>query len=184
LALLALPTERSRTLGSQPLLFVANLGVRRAHSNVPLRAVLQAYRTGHKGFWSAMCTVIDQLARTPQEGMRTTMLLSDYCIDYTDLISVAVTDSYIAEEARLANERTRLNIAVMESLLNGLCPPMEGGRQLCERARLNEGRPMAVLVARLQNHDDEGSRAVHQRSELAAAIEKALSSRDFGRLIE
>jgi hypothetical protein len=60
-ALLALPIYRLRNLSADPLAFVSNHGVRRARGGIPLRAVLQAYRTGHKGFWAAMCAVINRL---------------------------------------------------------------------------------------------------------------------------
>jgi hypothetical protein len=59
-SLLALPVARVRELEDDPMAFVRRHGVRRAKSGVPLLAVLQAYRTGHKSFWSATCTVIDQ----------------------------------------------------------------------------------------------------------------------------
>src|SRR5580765_5720190 len=112
-ALLSLPTQRLADLGEEPLAFVRMHGVRRARAGVPLLAVLQAYRTGHKGFWAALCDMITRLAPDAQSGLRTTMLLSDYCIEYTDLISIVVTEAHIAEEALLAAQRTRISIAVL-----------------------------------------------------------------------
>jgi PucR C-terminal helix-turn-helix domain/GGDEF-like domain len=146
-ALLTLPAPGARGRAKTPLDFVVVHGTRRAQGGVPLRAVLQAYRTGHKTFWAIMCRVIDRLAASPAEGMRTTMLLSDYCIEYTDLISVVVTDAYVGEEVRLAYVGTRLSIAVMEGLLRGELPAHDDGRALCIAKGLAGGRPMAVLIA-------------------------------------
>ncbi len=69
---------------------------------MPLRAVLQAYRSGHHSFRAIMCKVIGTLSSSPAAGMRATMLLSDYCIECTDLISVVRTEAYVAEDGSLA----------------------------------------------------------------------------------
>lgn len=89
--LLWLPTGRASELGGDPLAFVREHGIRRARANVPLKNVLKGFRLGHKSFWAAICGVIGRLARNADEGLRTTTLLSDYCIDYTDLISSVVS---------------------------------------------------------------------------------------------
>ena len=183
-ALLALATSRSRALGRDPLSFVSAHGVRRARGGVPLRAVLHAYRTGHKGFWESMCAVINRLAPNAEAGMRTTMLLSDYCIEYTDLISIVVADAYVAEEAKLAGERTRLGIAVIASLVKGVLPSSDLGGRMCERAGFGDGRHMVVVVVRGDDRTGDGSSAARERSELASAIENALPPGDFGRVIE
>jgi hypothetical protein len=183
-ALLALATRRSSALVRDPLAFVSAHGVRRARGGVPLRAVLQGYRTGHKVFWESMCTVINRLAPNAEAGLRTAMLLSDYCIEYTDLISIVVADAYVVEEAKLAGERARLGIAVIASLLKGVLPSSDLGGRMCERAGFGNGLHMVVLVVRGEDRRDDGSVAACEPSDLVSAIELALPRGNFGRLIE
>lgn len=176
-----LPTAQVRQLGDDPLAFVRAHGVRRARAHVPLNAVLQAYRVGHKGFWAAISEIINQLATNAHDGLRTTMLLSDYCIEYTDLISIVVTDAYIAEEARLASQRLRLSITVVEDLLRGASPSMGDAADLCQRAGIGDQRPMAVAIAR---RPASRQYSVEERSALAQLIGAVLVAPEFGRLIE
>src|SRR5947209_6500946 len=143
-AMTTLPTARAPELGADPLAFVRAHGARRAKAGVPLNAVLQAYRTGHKGFWAATSKIIGQLARNADDALRTTMLLSNYCIEYTDLISVVVADAYAAEESRLAAHRTRLSVAVVEDLLRGQSPRTGEAADLCERAGIGQERLLVV----------------------------------------
>jgi hypothetical protein len=183
-ALLSLPTQRLADLGEEPLAFVRMHGVRRARAGVPLLAVLQAYRTGHKGFWAALCDMITRLAPDAQSGLRTTMLLSDYCIEYTDLISIVVTEAHIAEEALLAAQRTRISIAVLEDLLRGEPPRTVEALDHIARADIGDGRPMVMLVARKVDATGAIPFPADERGALARAIEDALPRATFGRLVE
>ena len=180
-ALLALPTYRG--LGNNPMGFVAEHGIRRARAGVPLRAVLQAYRTGHKSFWASMCAVINHQATSPGSGIKTTMLLSDYCIDYTDLISALVTDAYVAEEAKLNHALTRLSIAVIQGLLKGEPPTTDQGQRLCDKAGLLSGRQMAAIVIRGGALSGNGQ-PLRERSDLAVALESILCRPTFGCMVE
>jgi len=179
--LLMLPTSKIDELGPDPMAFVRAHGVRRAHGGVPLRAVLQAYRTGHKSFWSAICDTITTVTKDADIGLKTTMALSDYCIDYTDLISVVVADAYIATESLLAAQRTRVSIAVVQELLRGENPQSDEARCRCAQERILNGNPMVVIVAR-----DAGAnpRSVQDLGALAQLLESALPQDKFGRIIE
>ena len=185
-ALLALPSAaagvRGRTAGPDPLGFVARHAIRRAQAGVPLRAVLQAYRSGHRSFWAIICKVIGTRSSSPDAGMRTTMLLSDYCIDYTDLISIVLTEAYVAEEGSLASGRARLTSAVIDGLLRGQSPVHEDARELCVRRGIIEGNAMVVVVAR-----DAGVRDVmvpRRLRELAQVLDQLMPAERFGCLLE
>jgi hypothetical protein len=185
-ALLALPAPRVRELGEDPMAFVRRHGVRRAQGGVPLQAVLQGYRSGHKSFWSAIGEFIRQLAPNPEAALDAAMVLSDYTIDYTDLISRVVTDAYLEEEAKLAEERTRLGLAVMEHLLAGEAPGQEEGWALIRRLGLADGRPMTVAVARAETSAKgaaDGAMASRALSLLARGLEAALPLERFGRIV-
>jgi hypothetical protein len=182
-AILALPAARVRELGEDPMRFVREHGVRRARMGVPLRAVLQAYRTGHKSFWQAMGRIIGQVSESPTVGLDAAMLLSEYCIDYTDLISVIVTDAYVEEEAKLAEERTRLGVWVLEDLLAGAELRTDEAWRLCERSGLTPGRAMSVIVAHPVGQEADRSAAIRARGSLARAIEAALPVDTLGRLV-
>jgi sugar diacid utilization regulator len=181
-ALLSLPTAHAAELGDDPLAFVRAHGVRRARAGVPLRAVLQAYRTGHKSFWSAICDKLNDIGANAETSIQTTMLLSDYLIDYTDLISVVVTDAYIAEESQLAAQRTRLSIAVLESLLRGERPHSREGRELCETLGITAGRSLVAFAVR--QAEPEPAMSAQERSAAMRQIDAALPHATFGRLID
>ena len=110
------------------------------------------------------------------------MLLSDYCIDYTDLISVVLTDAYVAEEGSLATERARVTSTVVEDLLRGKGPTRELERELCERAGLVDGKSMVVVVARVNEKLNVDTRRAWR--DLATALESVLSANRFGGLVE
>jgi hypothetical protein len=181
-SLLSLPTDRAAELGDEPLAFVRAHGIRRARAGVPLIAVLQAYRTGHKSFWSAMCDMINRFCVNTEDGLRVTMLLSDYGIEYVDLISATVTDAYLSEETQLALQRTRLSVAVVDDLLQGRLPSSDEALALCRLQNVGGAAPMAVLVARLTPQG--GPFSAQLRAALARAIEQALPQSAFGGLVE
>ena len=183
-ALLALPTEQAAELEDEPFAFIRAHGVRRARAGVPLLAVLQAYRTGHKNSWSAMCGMIDRFAENAEAGLRTTMLLSDYCIEYTDLVSTTLTDAYLAEEALLAAQSTRVSIAVVGDLLRGESPRTREALALCASADIGDGRSMVVLVAKRVEPVSGASFSVQERGALAQAVENALPRSQFGSLVD
>ncbi len=181
-AFLLLPTDGIGRLGEDPMAFVRVHGVRRARAGVPLTAVLQGYRAGHKTFWLTLCAAIERYAASPEEGLRTAMLLSDYCIDYTNLISNVLTQSYLAEEAILAAQRTRLNIAAVDDLLHGQLPRDADALDLCAACGIADGRTMSVAVVRADRQESRPDSA-RRRGVLARALELAIPAEEFGRLI-
>jgi PucR-like helix-turn-helix protein/diguanylate cyclase with GGDEF domain len=185
-AFLRLATGGAMEPAGDPLSFIRSHAVLRARQQFPLTALLRAYRSGHKGFWLAMRQLVQQLAASAEEAMRTALLLSDYAMEYTDLISVAVTGAYLEEERQLAAQRTRVSIAVLEDLLGGTTPESEEGRTLCARAGLSNGRSMVVLVAQpLRTADVPVETAVHALAAVVAWIEASvLALPGFGRLVD
>jgi PucR-like helix-turn-helix protein/diguanylate cyclase with GGDEF domain len=180
-----LATGRGMEPAQDPLGFIRTHAVLRARQQFPLTALLRAYRSGHKGFWLGMRQLVQQMAASAEEAMRTALLLSDYAMEYTDLISVAVTSAYLEEERQLAAQRTRVSIAVLEDLLRGTTPETEEGRLLCARAGLGNGRSMVVLVAQpLRADDATADAAVHALAAIVEAIEATLLPPDFGRLVD
>jgi hypothetical protein len=179
-AMLSLPTDRMFDLGDDPLAFVREHGARRARGGVPLLALLQAYRTGHKSFWAAICDKLQQFSGDTGAILNTAMLLSEYLIDYTDLISRAVTHAYLAEERLLVAHRTRLSVSVLEALLRGAMPEDREGIELCEHTGIGAGRSMAVFVVRRNAPDGFSS---ENRSAIAWKL-RTLIGEAFGCLID
>jgi PucR C-terminal helix-turn-helix domain/GGDEF-like domain len=183
-AFLALASGRTLELGDDPLAFVRLHGVRRARQQFPLTSLLQAYRAGHKGFWAAIC---DQIHRLPHHGgdaLATAMLLSDFAIAYSDLISVVLTEAYLDEEKQLSAQRMRLSIAVLDDLLHGHAARSGPGLDLCERARLRDGACMVALVARADQDRGGGNGLSPEGIATRQAIETALPPAEFGRLVD
>jgi len=182
-ALLALPTELADALERDPFAFVRAHGVYRARGGIPLLAVLQAYRMGHQGCWTAMRDMITQLAANAEDSLRTSMLLSDYCIEYTDFVSTILTEAYLSEQALVAAQGGRASIAVVGDLLRGEPPRTPETLALCHGADISDGRSMVVLVAKRVALDNSSPISAHERGALVRAIESALPRPQFGRLV-
>jgi hypothetical protein len=183
-ATFAFASGRALELGEDPLAFVRAHGVRRARQHFSLTTLLRAYRRGHKGFWEAMCELIRRLATGPDEAFETAILLSDYCIAYTDLISVVLTDAYLDEANHLAAQRMRLDIAVLDDLLRGRAPRSEAGLQICERAGLRDGRCMVALIAQGDSDQGPGGHLLFDSAARRRALELALPTPEFGTLLD
>ena len=157
-------------------------GVYRARSGITLLAVLQAYRMCHQGWWAAMRDTITQLAANAEDGLRASMLLSDYCFEYTNLVSTILTGAYLKEEALVAAQCARARIAVVGDLLRGVPPRTPESFELCHSAEIRDGRFMVVLVAKRMVPDSSAPFSAHERGALVRAIESALPRSQFGRL--
>jgi sugar diacid utilization regulator len=96
-----------------------------------------------------------------------------------------MTDAYLAEEAHLIAQRTRARVALIDDLTHGRQPGDLEARRLCERCGIRSGMPMAVALIRpfepASNGHAQPDGALHR---LSHSVEKSLSQRGFGTLID
>jgi sugar diacid utilization regulator len=181
--MLAIASGRGEALGSDPFSFVRLHAARRARQRFPLAGSLNAYRLAHKNYWTLMREQIVALARDDEQVSLCSMLLSEFLIEFFDLISGILTDAYLATEQRLAEQRLRARAALVEDLLNGRPPGDLEARELSESHGFRDGVPIAVAVVCL----DQPQSGQAQRSaliRLSGVVEEVLSASDFSALVE
>jgi sugar diacid utilization regulator len=174
-----------RTLDGDPFGFVRLHAVRRARQRFPLAGSLNAYRLAHRGYWTVMSEAVVGFAGDEHEVNACSMLLSEFLLEFFDVISGTLTDAYLAEEARLFAQRTRERAALIDDLMHGRQPGDLKARELCERSGIRSGVPMAVALVRSfeSGSDDHADRdAALQR--LANVIEEQLSRHGLGSLVD
>lgn len=101
------------------LAFVEEHALTRAEQHFPLNAILHSYRIGHRIMWSAMREAAMAHAATPEEGLRTAMSLADFSIQYTNMISVALTESYVRHQQGMQDTEKRRARLLIDELLCG-----------------------------------------------------------------
>jgi sugar diacid utilization regulator len=111
------------------------------------------------------------------------MLLSEFLLEFFDVVSGTLTDGYLSEEAQLIAQRARARVALTEDLLHGRQPGDLEARELCERSGIRPGMQIAVALIRPFESDAVAERdaALHR---LAEAVEQALSQRGLGALVD
>jgi sugar diacid utilization regulator len=181
----AIASGRAAGLGGDPFGFVRCHGVKRARQRFPLAGSLNAYRLAHKGYWTVMSEVVIHFAADEREVNACSMVLSEFLLEFFDVVSGTLTDAYLAEEAHLIAQRARARVALTDDLIHGRQPGDLEARDLCERCGIRSGSPMAVALIRpFQSASDgfaEPDGVLHRLSEW---VEQSLSEREFGTLVD
>src|SRR5258708_32048267 len=76
------------------------------------------------------------------------MMLSDFFMEYFDIVGTVLTEAYAAGEKLFATRRTRAHVAMMEDLLRGVQPTGAEARDLCELCGIRPGAHIAIAIAR------------------------------------
>ncbi|HUH83402.1 MAG TPA: helix-turn-helix domain-containing protein [Stellaceae bacterium] len=109
-------------LGEDPFRFVRGLAVIRAQQQFPLAASLHAYRIGHKGVLTAVREAVPEDDESHRKAMASLLTLSDFLMEYTDVISTILTEACVAEEKLLNTRRARGRLSLLDDLLRGVRP--------------------------------------------------------------
>jgi hypothetical protein len=161
-------TLRSLEAGTVPsdaeLAFVRANAARRAQQRVPLTAILHAYRVGYAVVWER---VRAEVQRHPV-SIDAALALADHCVGYTNAISVAATDGYVAEQQRLSLDHDRTRGWLLDLLLRGERP--RGDAEVLLSALRLDARGNAYVLVVGTCADDEPTEATDLESRLAAAI--------------
>jgi PucR C-terminal helix-turn-helix domain/GGDEF-like domain len=181
----AIASGRAAGLGADPFGFVRLHAIRRARQRFPLAGSLNAYRLAHRGYWTVMSESVVHLAADEREINACSMMLSEFLLEFFDVVSGTMTDAYLTEEAHLNAQRTRARVALIDDLTHGRQPGDLDARELCERCGILPGMHMAVALMRPFESPSNGAAerdgALHRLSE---SVEQSLSQRGFGTLVD
>jgi hypothetical protein len=146
----------------EELAFAREAAARRVRQGIPLEALLQAFRVGHRTVWEG---IVEEAANTP-EGRDAAVALARPAMQYIDISSTQVAEAYLKEEHRLLTTADRERRDLLENLLAGRLPP-DG-----ERPTSTELRPdgdLAVAVARPGDAHAQDEQALHHVAHALAA---------------
>jgi len=162
-------TLRSLEAGALPsdaeLAFVRSTAARRAQQRVPLTALLHAYRVGYAVVWERVRAEVQRQA----VHIDAALALADHCVGYTNSISHAATDGYVAEQQRLSLDHERTRGWLLDMLLRGEQP--RGDAEVLLSALRLDARGNAYVLVVGACDDDEPSEATDFAARLATAIE-------------
>ncbi|MGI8844918.1 MAG: PucR family transcriptional regulator [Thermoleophilaceae bacterium] len=100
------------------LSFAREAGVRRVAQGIPIDGLLAAFRVGHRTVWDA---ILDE-AEQSTVGREAAIALARPAMEYIDIASTQVAESYTREEAKLSAAADRERRDLLESLLAGRVP--------------------------------------------------------------
>jgi len=130
--------RRGRPPDDLELDFVRERAVQRERDELPLAALLHAYRLGMREVWSALAELAARENAPPQTLMEVTAV----AMAYTDAISLAATDAYSRTAQRRRGDLERERRDLLEDLL--------AGREVKARADdlgIDRSLPLAIVVA-------------------------------------
>lgn len=116
-----------------------------ARMDLPLAALLRAYRVGHAFMWEEWFAAIEREPVDPGARRATVAAASRYLFDYVDRLSTFVTDEYTAERDRFMRSREQRRTQLVRDVLDGADPdPARALRELDYDLRLEH---LACVVA-------------------------------------
>jgi DNA-binding PucR family transcriptional regulator len=152
-------------------------------SGMPIDALLQAYRIGHRVYWSAWLERL-QAAGFDRDGVTEAVLYtSQWLFTYVDAVTVDITDSFMHERERWVRSAAALRSEEVRAILDG---SQSDERRSSQRLRYELSRThVAVLVWAEDGDDADGTIGLYER--VALDVCKALGGQDvlyvpFGRL--
>jgi hypothetical protein len=162
-------TLRSLEAGAVPtdaeLAFVRANAARRAQQRMPLTALLHAYRVGYAVVWDRIRAEVLRQSVTIEAALT----LADHCVGYTNAISFAATDGYLAEQQRLSLDHERTRAWLLDMLLRGERP--RGDAEVLLSALRLDARGNAFVLVVGTCADDEPSEASDLESRFGAALD-------------
>ena len=183
-AIFAVGTGNAATLGNDPFSFVRIHAVRRARQQFPLAGSLNAYRLAHKGYWTVMRETVLRIAANDQEINACSMALSEFLLEFFDVISGIMSDAYLEEEKCILGRRLRARVVLIEDLLHGRHTGDLEARDLGERCGFRSGMRIAVAIVRPLNAPKDSAEQEASLRHLSEKVESALSSHGLGVVVD
>ncbi|HEX2129434.1 MAG TPA: helix-turn-helix domain-containing protein [Solirubrobacterales bacterium] len=99
-----------------------DLALLTARVDLPLAALLRAYRVGHAMTWRLWLEAVEGAAPDPETRRETLAAVSDYLFAYVDRLATFLTDEYTAERDRFMRSREQRRTQLVRDVLDGADP--------------------------------------------------------------
>src|SRR5579864_297502 len=152
----------------EALRFVRERAALRANQQVPLSALLHAYRVGHRTVWERLARIIGE-CRQPQP-LEATLALTTLTLSYTELISSTMAEAYTEHQRDRMLQVARARRDLLETLLRGDAESRADMVELASSFALVPGADFVVVVMSRQSGEIETEAAQTLRRHLALAI--------------
>jgi sugar diacid utilization regulator len=150
----------------EALAFVKERAALRAYQQLPLSALLHAYRVGHRTVWERLVRI---LADFPSP-MDATLALTTMTLTYTELISGALAEGYVEHQRATLMHVDRARRDLLETLLNGDAESHASMRELAPGFALVAGADYLVVVLTSHSREMDSSASDTLQRHLALAI--------------
>lgn len=168
-----------RTPNQTDLGFIREAMERRVDQGVPLEDVLQAFRVGLQAFWE---TIIDVSAKH-RYGSDAALMLALPAMQYIDVASSEVTESYLRIEERLRVNADRAQVQALRALLDGRSPDDRILGEIAGQFRLERSsRYLAVVVLEVQDREGVAVRQAIEKFGRRGDLRGSLIEVDAGRV--
>jgi len=183
-AMLAIVAGDAGNASTDPFDFVRHHAIRRARQQFPLAGSLNAYRLAHKGYWTVIRESVLNSDASATEVSACSMMLSEFLLDFFDVVSGVLTDAYLAEEKLLLALHARTRVALVEDLLRGRHPGNIETRDLCERCGIRDGAHLAAAIVRPPHSSSAEVGPESAPMQIMKLVEKALSKSGLGGIVD
>ena len=143
--------------------FARQAAARRVSQGIPLDAFLQAFRLGHRTVWDA----IVRLAPATEAGRQAALTLARPAMQYIDVVSTHVAESYLNEERRLLATADRERRDLLENLLAGRLPA--DARLPAVAAGIASHEELIVVVAHVLSDGPADPNDLHRAADVFGA---------------
>lgn len=135
--------QAGRTPSQEDLAFIRSAMEHRVDQGVPLEDILQAFRIGLQAFWGA---IIEE-SRHHESGSEAALALALPAMQYIDVASSEVTESYIRIEERLLASANRAQAQILHALLEGRVPDERALVDVASSFSISQNMIYLVVVA-------------------------------------
>jgi len=180
--IVAIAGGRVKPSEADPFDFVRTHAIWRARHQVPLIASLHAYRLAHRTYAEISRDAL--LRRGETEVLHSLALLSDFWIQFFDLVGTVLTEAHAIEDHVAAARESAGYAALIDDLMRGAAPRDADGQRISALCGIRAGAPLAVAIARTgwAGNGAPADAEVALRS-FARLVDQMLPS-TFGRLID
>jgi sugar diacid utilization regulator len=128
------------------LAFVRERASMRATQRMPLSALLQSYRLGHRTVWERLVRLLAGL----DDILDALMALTTLTLSYTELISTALAEAFVEQQRHLLVQLDRDQRDLLEDILRGTVDHQSDSPRVTSTFALVPGGDFLVLVVRLR----------------------------------
>lgn len=128
--------------GADALAFVKARAALRATQQLPLSALLHAYRVGHRTVWERLVRMLAEF----DNPLEATLALTTLTLSYTELISTTLAEGYVDYQRSALMQVSRVRRDLLEALLQGTTDSGADVLELASSFALVPGADFLVVV--------------------------------------